>query len=82
MITPDMNRIQIFNPETKTITKRVPLFPKIKINRNVNNIDYIFYRYNVLFLSDFNMEPDKPKFSFSMHFFNRVDIFFQLYAGA
>ncbi len=75
MITPNMNRLQIYNPVTNNITKIVPLFPAIEIRKNIINMDYIFYRYNVLYISSFRMKPDKTKFASAMNFFNRVDIF-------
>ena len=75
MISPNMNRLQIFDPVKKTISKTVPLFPPFKIKENINNMDYIFYRYNVLYISSFKMKPDKTLFSSAMNFFNRIDIF-------
>jgi hypothetical protein len=70
---PKMNRLQIFNPIENKIVKTIPAFPEVK-NDN-NNINFLIYRYNQLFISSLQMKPDKMKFASAMQMFNRLDIF-------
>lgn len=71
--TPNMNRLQIFNPKENTIVKTIPLFPEVK-NDN-QNLQFIFYRYNFLYVSSLTMKYDKTRFASAMNMFNRLDIF-------
>jgi len=73
MSIPDMYRLKIYNPETNSITKTVPLFPEV---RNTNqNLNFIFYRYNYIYVSSLIMKNDKTKFVSVMCMFNRLDFF-------
>jgi hypothetical protein len=68
-----MKRFVIYNPVEGKFVKTVPLFPKVENNND--DVGFIWYRYNFLYLAGFKMKPDKTKFASAMSMFNRVDIF-------
>jgi len=71
--TTDMKRLLIYDIEKNKIVKEVDLFPKIENNNE--DITFIFYKYNWLFLSSLASNPNFTKFASAMLYFNRIDIF-------
>ncbi len=71
--TINMNRFVIYNPKNDSVIRTVEPFPPTKLESN--DLAYIFYRYNYLYKSSFEMKPDKSKFVSAMEMFNRIDIF-------
>ena len=70
--TPAMFRLQIYNPKADKVVKTIPLFPPIE--RKKDDMEFVFYRYNLLFVSGLTLKPDKTKLATAMEMFNRVDI--------
>jgi hypothetical protein len=71
--TTDMKRLLIYDIEKNKIIKEVNPFPKIENNNE--DIAFIFYKYNWLFLSSLASNPNFTKFASAMLYFNRIDIF-------
>jgi len=68
-----INRLLIINPQTNERIKVVKPFTIIK-NDN-NDINFLMYRYNMLYVAILALKPDKTKISSAMNMFNRLDIF-------
>ena len=70
---PHMYRLQLYNPQQDVITKTVPLFPVVKKRRD--DLDFIYRKYNSLYVNSIGLKNDKKKIASAMSSFNRIDIF-------
>ncbi|MBX2964563.1 MAG: hypothetical protein KF845_00355 [Cyclobacteriaceae bacterium] len=71
--TPQMNRLQVYNPHSDLILKTVPLFPEIERART--ELDFVVNKYNTLYVSNIGIKPDKTRIASAMCSFDRIDIF-------
>jgi hypothetical protein len=71
--TPQMNRLQIYDPYSDLILKTIPLFPEIERTRN--DLDFVTNKYNTLYVSSIGMKSDKTRIASAMCSFDRIDIF-------
>lgn len=71
--TPQMNRLQLYDPYSDYIVKTVGLFPSI--NRTRNDLDFVTNKYNTLFVSCLGIKRDKTLIVSAMCHFDRIDIF-------
>ncbi len=69
----DMKRFITYNPANHDITVMVDNFPKVE-NRN-NDIDFIQFKYNHVYLNRFDVDEAKGKAVQAMRYFNRIDVF-------
>ena len=68
-----MNRLQIYDPTSDVILKTIPLFPEIKKGRK--DLDFIVNKYNMLYVSNIGLKPDKTRIASAMCAFDRIDVF-------
>lgn len=71
--TPQMNRLQIYDPLDDEILKTISLFPEIKRSRT--GLDFVLNKYNMLYVSHIGLKSDKTKIASAMASFDRIDIF-------
>jgi len=71
--TPQMNRLQLYNPSIKEVIVSVDLIPTIK--RKSNDINFILNKYNNLYTSALAINRDKTVVVSAMCAFDRIDYF-------
>lgn len=71
--TPQMNRLQIYDPSSDNIVKTVALFPKI--DRPSNDLEFVTSKYNMLYVASLGLKPDNTQVASAMCSFDRIDIF-------
>lgn len=71
--TPQMNRLQVYDPHSDLILRTIPLFPEIERNRN--DLDFVLNKYNTLYVSNIGLKSDKTRIASAMCSFDRIDIF-------
>jgi hypothetical protein len=71
--TPQMNRLQIYNPQSDLILKTIPLFPEV--DRTRKDLDFVVNKYNMLYVSNLGLKSDKTRIASAMCSFDRIDIF-------
>jgi len=71
--TPQMNRLQVYDPNSDLILKTIPLFPEIERTRN--DLDFVLNKYNTLYISYIGLKSDKTRIASAMCSFDRIDIF-------
>jgi hypothetical protein len=71
--TPQMNRLQVYDPQSDLILKTIPLFPKIERTRN--DLDFVTNKYNTIYVSNIGLKSDKTRIASAMCSFDRIDIF-------